>query len=78
MIFIAEWGDRSQIGTVILAAREDSVGVFVGSLSGHILCTALAVIGGRFVADIISIKTMTFLGAMIFLFFAAFEIIVGP
>lgn len=57
MIFVAEWGDRSQISTVILAAREDSVGVFVGSLSGHVFCSALAVIGGRFVADMISVRT---------------------
>lgn len=57
MIFVAEWGDRSQISTVILAAREDVVGVFVGSLTGHVLCTGLAVIGGRFVADMISVRT---------------------
>lgn len=57
MIFVAEWGDRSQISTVILAAREDVVGVFIGSLSGHIFCTGLAVIGGRFVADMISVRT---------------------
>lgn len=57
MIFVAEWGDRSQISTVILAAREDVVGVFVGSFVGHVLCTGLAVIGGRFIADMISVRT---------------------
>ena len=78
MIFVAEWGDRSQISTVILAAREDVIGVFVGSLSGHVFCTGLAVIGGRFVADMISVRTMTFIGALIFLFFAIFAIVCGP
>lgn len=57
MIFLAEWGDRSQISTIILAAREDVVGVFIGTLVGHLVCTGLAVIGGRFVADMISVKT---------------------
>lgn len=57
MVFVAEWGDRSQISTIILAAREDVVGVFVGSFVGHVLCTGLAVIGGRFVAEMISVKT---------------------
>lgn len=57
MIFLAEWGDRSQISTIILAAREDVVGVFIGSFGGHILCTGMAVVGGRFVADMISVKT---------------------
>lgn len=57
MVFVAEWGDRSQISTVILAAREDSVGVFVGSFLGHALCTGLAVVGGRFAAEMISVRT---------------------
>lgn len=57
MIFVAEWGDRSQISTIILAAREDVVGVFVGTMADHLICTGLAVIGGRFVAEIISVKT---------------------
>lgn len=78
MVFVAEWGDRSQISTVILAAREDIVGVFIGSYFGHILCTGLAVIGGRFVADMISVRTMTLLGGIIFLMFAIFAIISGP
>lgn len=78
MILVAEWGDRSQISTVILAAREDIVGVFIGSLSGHVLCTGLAVIGGRFVADIISVRTMTLIGGIIFLVFATYAIIMGP
>lgn len=57
MVFVAEWGDRSQISTVILAAREDVIGVFVGSFIGHVICTGLAVIGGRFVAEMISVRT---------------------
>lgn len=57
MIFVAEWGDRSQISTVVLAARNDAIGVLAGSLAGHLLCTGLAVIGGRFVADMISVRT---------------------
>lgn len=57
MIFLAEWGDRSQISTLILAARENAVGVTLGALLGHFLCTGLAVVGGRFVAQMISVKT---------------------
>lgn len=57
MIFLAEWGDRSQISTLILAARENVVFVTIGALLGHFLCTGLAVLGGRFVAQMISVKT---------------------
>lgn len=79
MILIAEWGDRSQISTVILAAREDVVGVFVGSFVGHILCTGLAVIGGRFVADMISVRTSKPLHSIrTFLYYSKTEINLIP
>ena len=51
--------DRSQLATVILAAREDVYGVCVGGILGHALCTGLAVIGGRIIATRISVKTVT-------------------
>ena len=59
MTLVAEWGDRSQIATVILAAREDVYGVCVGGILGHALCTGLAVIGGRMIATKISVRTVT-------------------
>lgn len=77
MIFLAEWGDRSQISTLILAARENVIAVTIGALLGHFLCTGLAVLGGRFVAQIISVKTVTIIGGIVFLLFAAFATLMG-
>jgi len=87
MTFMAEWGDRSQIATVILAAREvysftlndtneflmnftrnnlinvcflnlqDVLGICIGGILGHSLCTGLAVLGGRMIAQKISVRT---------------------
>lgn len=57
LTFLAEWGDRSQLATVVLATREDAVGVVVGGSLGHALCTGLAVVGGRMVAQRISVRT---------------------
>lgn len=57
MVFIAEWGDRSQISTLVLAARENFIAVTLGALLGHFLCTGLAVVGGRFIAQKISVRT---------------------
>lgn len=57
MTFLGEWGDRSQVTTIILAARDDVYGVIVGSFLGHAICTGLAVIGGRLVAQRISVQT---------------------
>ncbi|KAH7640908.1 hypothetical protein DERF_000607 [Dermatophagoides farinae] len=70
MTFLAEWGDRSQISTIILAASDDIYGVFFGALSGHFICTGIAVLGGRIISQMISVKTVTILGAFIFLLFA--------
>jgi hypothetical protein len=41
------------------AAREDVYGVCVGGILGHALCTGLAVLGGRFIATRISVRTVT-------------------
>lgn len=60
MTFLAEWGDRSQLTTIILAAREDVFGVIVGGVLGHSICTGLAVIGGRMIAQRISVRTGKF------------------
>lgn len=41
MTFLAEWGDRSQLTTIVLAAREDIYGIMVGGCLGHAICTII-------------------------------------
>lgn len=57
MTFLAEWGDRSQLTTIILSATENVLGVIVGGVLGHSVCTGIAVIGGRMIAQRISVRT---------------------
>ena len=45
MTFLAEWGDRSQLATIILAARENVTAVVIAGILGHAFCTGLAVLG---------------------------------
>lgn len=78
LTFLAEWGDRSQISTIILGARENMVGTVMGGILGHGLCTGLAVIGGRMIAQRISVKTVTLVGAFVFLFFAFSAFFIDP
>ncbi|XP_075234633.1 putative divalent cation/proton antiporter TMEM165 isoform X2 [Lycorma delicatula] len=78
LTFVAEWGDRSQLTTIILAAREDVFGVTLGGIIGHALCTGLAVLGGRFIAQRISVRTVTIIGGVVFLVFALSALIFNP
>ncbi|XP_060044027.1 transmembrane protein 165 isoform X2 [Erinaceus europaeus] len=78
LTFLAEWGDRSQLTTIVLAAREDPYGVAVGGTVGHCLCTGLAVIGGRMIAQKISVRTVTIIGGIIFLAFAFSALFISP
>jgi len=69
MTFLGEWGDRSQITTIALAAEGNPVVVSIGSFLGHVICTSLAVIGGKFLAKKISEKTVNISGGILFLIF---------
>eukprot|EP01135_Chromosphaera_perkinsii_P000469 Nk52_evm23s96 gene=Nk52_evmTU23s96 len=78
MTFLAEWGDRSQITTVVLATRENPYGIAVGGSIGHCMCTGLAVIGGRMLAQKISVRTVTIVGGLTFLGFAILSLYQDP
>jgi Ca2+/H+ antiporter, TMEM165/GDT1 family len=74
LTFLAEWGDRSQIATIALAAAKNPYGVTVGGCVGHTLCTGLAVLGGRMLAARISEKTVATFGGIIFLIFGVHSV----
>lgn len=69
LTFLAEWGDRTQIATIALAAGNNPVGVTTGAILGHAICAGIAVIGGRMLAGRISERTLTFVGGGLFLIF---------
>jgi len=78
MTFISEIGDRSQITTIVLAAHKSPYGVVLGASLGHAICTAIAVLGGKFLASRISEKNVTLIGGFLFLIFAFETFIYGP
>ncbi|KAG0637575.1 hypothetical protein HOY80DRAFT_251902 [Tuber brumale] len=69
MTFLGEWGDRSQIATIAMAAGQDYWYVTIGAISGHAICTGIAVVGGRMLASRISVRNVTLGGAGAFLVF---------
>lgn len=77
LTFLAEWGDRTQIATIALAAGNNPVGVTTGAILGHGICAAIAVIGGRMLAGRISERTLTFAGGGLFLVFGVVALFEG-
>ena len=75
--FLAEWGDRSQIATIGLAASSDLVGVTIGGIAGHAVCTGAAVIGGRHMAEHISERAVAIAGGVLFCLFGAHSLVTG-
>ncbi|KAK4850893.1 hypothetical protein QYF36_010754 [Acer negundo] len=63
--FFGEWGDKSQIATIGLAADENPFGVVLGGVLGQALCTTAAVIGGKSLASQISEKIVGLSGGLI-------------
>lgn len=74
MIFLGEFGDRSQISIVAMASDSNYWYVIIGAVVGHFICTFIAVVGGRFLATKISMRTVTLGGAFSFFIFAIWYI----
>ncbi|KRZ80972.1 Transmembrane protein [Trichinella papuae] len=57
------------IGAIFIEAFNIT-GVIVGGTFGHSLCTGMAVLCGRIVSQKLSVKGVTYIGGVIFLFFS--------
>uniref|UniRef100_A0A2N9F7M1 GDT1 family protein n=1 Tax=Fagus sylvatica TaxID=28930 RepID=A0A2N9F7M1_FAGSY len=67
--FFGEWGDKSQLATIGLAADENPFGVVFGGIIGQALCTVAAVLGGKSLASRISEKIVALSGGVLFIAF---------
>lgn len=78
MTFLAEWGDRSQIATIALGAQKEPFGVILGGISGHCICTGMAVVGGKFLSEYISERVVALVGGVVFVLFGLVAAYLGP
>ena len=75
LTLLAEWGDRTQLATVTLAATHHPLGIILGATLGHAICAAIAVICGKLIAGKISERWLTGCSGGLFVLFGAIAII---
>lgn len=74
LVFAAEIGDRSFISAAALSAQGGPPGaaaVFAGAITAHGIATLIAVVLGELISKYVSEKTITQVGGVLFLIFAA-------
>ena len=66
VVFLAEWGDLTQLATASLASRGDALSVFIGATAAMITVAAIGVVAGRALLRVLPEHTLRRVAAGIF------------
>ncbi len=66
IVFLAEWGDLTQIATASLAAKGHAVSVFVGAALAMVLVAAVGVVAGRALLRVVPARVLQRIAAAVF------------
>jgi Ca2+/H+ antiporter, TMEM165/GDT1 family len=67
MIFVAEWGDKTQIASAVFATQYNPYLVFAGVVLALATISAAAIYLGKFISQKINKRTMTKVAGIVFL-----------
>lgn len=76
LVFLAELGDKTQLATMLFAARspENLLAVFLGSSLALVLASAIGVVAGSFLSQFVSEKILAYVAGVGFLVIGAWTI----
>lgn len=75
MFFLAEIGDKTQIATVVLAARyTDTIWVIIGTTVGMLLANVPVIMAGRWLMEKIPLATARISASLLFVALAVFTV----
>jgi len=77
LVFAAEWGDKSQLATIALAASASPVAVISGAIAGFLPICLLAVSTGEALRESVSEKAIGYVGGSLFLISALLTLASG-
>jgi putative Ca2+/H+ antiporter (TMEM165/GDT1 family) len=66
VVFLAEWGDLTQLATASLAAKGNALSVFVGATLAMITVAAIGVVAGRALLRVLPERVLRKVAAVIF------------
>jgi putative Ca2+/H+ antiporter (TMEM165/GDT1 family) len=67
MIFLSEWGDKTQIASALFATEYDPRLVFFGVMTALLILSVLAIYLGKFLASRIDRRLITKAAGVVFL-----------
>ena len=67
LIFVAEWGDKTQIAAGLFATRYDGLMVLVGVMIALSLLSIFAIYLGKFISDKVTRETLTKITGFLFI-----------
>lgn len=76
IVFLAELGDKTQLATLLFAAKspDNLIAVFVGASAALIIASAIGVVAGNFISQFISPKQLSYVAGTGFLVIGAWTI----
>jgi putative Ca2+/H+ antiporter (TMEM165/GDT1 family) len=75
IVFLAEWGDLTQITTASLAAKGHAVSVFIGAAAAMVSVAAIGVVAGRSLLRVVPARVLHRIAAVVFGGLAVFFLI---